>query len=713
MRLAEWVELHVRGSAREQAHLKELLMHFAVDTGGTFTDLVFEDEMGRLRMFKAETTPHDPVEGILTAVRFAADSMSISMEELLGKGELFIHGTTHAVNAIITENTAKTALLTTKGHRDVLVLREGGRLEPFNFSVPFPKPYIPRSLTFEVAERIGSDGQVIEPLDEETVVEIIQTLKDLEVESVAVCLLWSTVNPTHENRVGELLETHLPDVPYTLSNVLNPILREYRRASSACIDASLKPLMSHYLGGLSKRLKQAGFRGRLLMLTSKGGVMDFEDLAAAPIHAIGSGPSMAPIAGRHYAQIDMNTNTAIVADTGGTTYDVSLVRKGGIPMTPETWIGQRYRGHIVGFPSVDVKSIGAGGGSIAWVDEGGLLHVGPTSAGAVPGPACYGRGGARPTVTDASLVLGYIDPAFFLGGAMKLDVDNAVRAIEEEVAHPLGLDLFEAASAILRLATENMVGAIEEITIHQGMDPRRAVLVGGGGAAGLNSVAIARRLGCKTVIIPEVVAVLSAAGALISDLHADYRALFYTSTDGFDFVGVNGILESLMTKCRAFIKGPGAGAVEQSVEIWAEARYRDQVWEIDLPIRIRHFEKPEDVTRVREDFDQLHEEVFAFRDPDSEVQFVGWRATVRCRLREQDLGKLAKDKPYTAEILPSRKAYFSDTGMVDTKVELFEAIEPEVAREGPAIIEAPLTTVVIEPGATVVRKRSGSLVITP
>ena len=688
-------------------------MRFAVDTGGTFTDLVFEDDPGSLHMFKAETTPHDPVEGILAAVRYAADSMSISTEELLGKGELFIHGTTHAVNAIITGNTAKTALLTTKGHREMLVLREGGRLEPFNFSVPFPKPYIPRALTFEIPERIGSDGQVIEPLDEEAVVEIIQRLRDLKVEAVAVCLLWSTVNPIHENRISELLEGHVPDMPYTLSNVLNPILREYRRASSTCIDASLKPLMSRYLGGLSSRLKEAGFNGRLLMLTSKGGVMDFEDLAAAPIHAIGSGPSMAPIAGRHYAQIDAQTDTAIVADTGGTTYDVSLVNRGGIPMTPETWIGQRYRGHIVGFPSVDVKSIGAGGGSIAWVDDGGLLHVGPMSAGAVPGPACYGKGGIRPTVTDASLVLGYIDPAFFLGGDMILEVDRAVKAIEDEVARPLGLGLLEAASAILRLTTENMVGAIEDITIHQGMDPRSAVLVGGGGAAGLNSVSIARRLGCTKVIIPEVVAVLSAAGALISDLHADYRALFYTTTDNFDFEGVNATLESLNSKCQAFIEGPGAGAIEQSIEFYAEARYRDQIWEIDIPLKIARFKRSEDVVQVREDFDRLHEEVFAFRDTGSDVQFVGWRATARCKLSERDLGKLAKDKIYEAKIPPSRKAYFADTGMVDTRVELFETMEPDVPLEGPAIIESPLTTVVIEPGAKVLRKMSGSLVITP
>ncbi|HWT82376.1 MAG TPA: hydantoinase/oxoprolinase family protein, partial [Candidatus Methylomirabilis sp.] len=354
-------------------------------------------------------------------------------------------------------------------------------------------------------------------------------------ESIGVCLLWSTVNPVHENSVGMLLKKHLPGIPYTLSHVLNPILREYRRASSACIDASLKPLMSRYLGGLANRLREEGFRGRLLMLTSRGGVMDFQDLAEAPIHAIGSGPSMAPIAGRHYAKTDMKAATAIVADTGGTTYDVSLVRKGIIPMTPETWIGQRYRGHIVGFPSVDVKSIGAGGGSIAWVDEGGLLHVGPISAGAVPGPACYGKGGTRPTVTDASLVLGYVDPAFFLGGAMKLEIERAAEAVEKEVARPLRLSLPEAALAILRLMCENMVGAIEEITVHQGMDPRGAVLVGGGGAAGLNAVTVARRLGCKMVIIPEVGAALSAAGALMSDLHADYRTLFYTTAENFDF----------------------------------------------------------------------------------------------------------------------------------------------------------------------------------
>jgi N-methylhydantoinase A len=688
-------------------------MRFAVDTGGTFTDLVLEDDKGVLHMFKAPTTPDDPVRGILDVLETAADGLSTNTEDLLARGDLFVHGTTHTTNAIVTGKTAKTAFLTTKGHPDILVLREGGRLEPFNFLVPFPKPYVPRALTFEIPERIGADGTIHAPIDEPTVVNIISRMRELEVEAVAVCLLWSTVNPAHENRLGQLLEEHLPDVPFTLSHVLNPVLREYRRASSACIDASLKPLMSRYIGGLSARLKNAGFKGRLLMLTSKGGVMDTNELAAAPIHSVGSGPSMAPIAGRHYSVTDTRAKTAIVADTGGTTYDVSLVRRGAIPMSPETWLGERYRGHILGFPSVDVKSIGAGGGSIARVDEGGLLHVGPESAGAVPGPACYGKGGKRPTVTDASLVLGHIDPAFFLGGTMKLDPALAAKAIQRDIARPLKLSLEEAAAAILRLATENMVGAIEQITIHQGIDPRDAVLVGGGGAAGLNSVAIARRLGCKTVVIPEVGAALSAAGALMSDLHADFRSLFFTVSDRFDFDRANATLKSLTDKCKRFIKSAGDGAIDSSIEYILEARYRHQIWEIDVPLEVSRFKSKKDVAHVREEFDRLHEEVFAFRDPTSEVEFVGWRATARCKLREGKLGKLQHEKLFEQKLTPRRKAYFEGKGVVDARVLAFESMKPNVAVRGPAIVESPFTTVVIEAGAKVVRKRSGSLVITP
>jgi N-methylhydantoinase A len=688
-------------------------VRFAVDTGGTFTDLVLEGDRGLVRMFKAPTTPRDPVAGIMDAVGIAAESMARSVADLLAAGDLFIHGTTHAINAVITGTTARTAFLTTAGHPDVLVFREGGRIEPFNFAVPFPEPYVPRALTFELPERIAADGHVVEPLDEAATVQVIGELRERGVESVAVCLLWSTVNAAHELRVAELLEEHLPEVPYTLSHVLNPILREYRRASSTAIDASLKPLMSAYLDGLTRRLRDAGYGGRLLMLTSGGGVMDADDMARAPIHAIGSGPSMAPIAGRHYARADAGADTAIVADTGGTTFDVSLVRRGAIPTTPETWIGRRYRGHIVGFPSVDVRSIGSGGGSIAWVDEGGLLHVGPESAGALPGPACYGKGGERPTVTDAALVLGYIDPEYFLGGTMALDGPRAAAAIATGVGVPLGLDDAEAASAILRLATENMVGAIEEVTINQGIDPRGAVLVGGGGAAGLNSVAIARRLGCRAVVIPEVGAALSAAGALMSDLQADHRALHYATTDRFDFNGVNRVLDLLAARCARFVEGPGTGGTAHAIDLYAEARYRHQIWEIDLPLEVDRFRSDADVSRVREDFDRLHEEVFAFRDPGSDVEFVGWRATARARLGTGGFGRLEAEGALEARVSGSRTAYFSGLGAVETNVELFEAMDPGAAVEGPAVIESAFTTVVVDPGATAVRTEGGTLVITP
>ena len=406
-------------------------MRFACDTGGTFTDLIVEDDALGLRMYKAATTPHDPVQGVLNALRLAAADNDLSLAELLGRGDMLIHGTTHAINAIITGNTAKTAFLTTAGHPDILVLREGGRIEPFNFTVPHPEPYVPRALTFEVPERIDSAGRVHTPLDEAAVVAIIERLRVAEVEAVGVCFLWSIRNPAHELRVGELLAEQLPEVPFTLSHRLNPALREYRRASSAVIDASLKPLMSRYLGGFTEQLAKAGFRGRTLVLTSQGGMLDARDIADKPIHAINSGPSMAPIAGRHYAALDSAASNVIIADAGGTTYDVSLVRAGRIPLTKETWIGQPFRGHMTGFPSIDVKSVGAGGGSIAWVDAGGLLHVGPQSAGADPGPACYGTGGTEPTLTDAAVVLGYLDPAYFLGGTMKLDAVAAARAIEE------------------------------------------------------------------------------------------------------------------------------------------------------------------------------------------------------------------------------------------------------------------------------------------
>ncbi|MCV3852724.1 hydantoinase/oxoprolinase family protein [Pseudomonas aeruginosa] len=687
-------------------------MRFAVDTGGTFTDLIVEDRNGQLNMFKSPTIPADPISGVLEALQVAANGLGLKRRAMLEQGEMFIYGTTHAINAIITGHTARTALLVPKGHRDILTLREGGRLEPFNFTVPYPDPFVPRALTWEVPGRLLADGAELEALDEQAVLQTIEQLRQAEVQAVAVCLLWSIVNPAHELRIGELLEAHLPGVPYTLSHQLNPIPREFRRASSACIDASLKPMMRAYMQTLVQRLRDAGFPGRVVVVTSQGGVMDAEHVAEAPIHLINSGPSMAPISGKYFALADEGADTAIIADTGGTTYDVSLVRRGVVPRSQETWIGAPYRGIMTGFPSVDVKSVGAGGGSIAWVDDGGMLHVGPQSAGAAPGPACYRRGGEQPTVTDASLALGYIDPDFFLGGKMKLDAQASRDAIEQYVAKPLGMSIEDAAAAIITVATENMVQAINDITINQGINPREAVLIGGGGAAGLNSALIARRLDSPSLVIPQVGATMSAAGAMMSELTSHFQRTRFTRTDSFDFEGVNATLASLLAQCKDFIAGPGRGSLQQTITFWAEARYQEQVWELEVPLRGLELSTIQHLDELIEDFHQVHEDVFAIRDTHCAIEIVGWRATVTCRIRAQDGATLANAKAGPIE-QPIRRAYFAGHGYTETKVERFEAMQPGNPVQGPAIIESSFTTVVLNPGDTAERRPSGSLSIIP
>jgi N-methylhydantoinase A len=683
-------------------------LRFAVDTGGTFTDLMVADEHGVLSMHKASTTPADPVAGVIDSLRSAADAAGETLATYLSRGDLLVHGTTHAINAIVTGSTARTAFLTTAGHPDTLVLREGGRIEPFNFTVSYPEPYVPRALTFEVEERMDHSGAVRTKLEREAVLAILEKVEAAGVEAIAVCFLWSIANPAHELAVGELIEERLPGIPYTLSHRINPSLREYRRASSTCIDASLKPVMGAYMRSLEQRLRAAGFDGRVLVVTSQGGVMDAGRAAEAPVHLINSGPSMAPVAARAYGAADP-TGALIVGDTGGTTFDVSLVRGGRIPRTRETWLGQPFRSHMTGMPSVNVKSIGAGGGSIAWVDAGGLLHVGPKSAGALPGPVCYGRGGASPTLTDAAVALGFIDAAFFLGGRMALDKEGAIEAIRREVAVPLGLSIDKAAEAIVTLATEHMVQAIMDITVNQGIDPSQATFVAGGGAAGLNCVAIARRLGCRRVLVTEAGAALSASGALISDLTAHYQSVFHTRSRAFDREGANAVLASLESACRAFAEGPGAGARSTWVEWSAEARYTDQAWEIEVPFAKPAFDSPSDVDSLVADFHGAHQTIFAVSDPDAEVETVGWNSEVHCRIAPDAPGRLAADR--RSARLPSRPVRFLAADWIEATVWRLEAIPEGQEISGPAIVESDFTSVVVDPGARAVRDRLGNLVI--
>ena len=508
-------------------------MRISIDTGGTFTDLVCEDKKNNLKIFKVPTTPENPSIGILNGLKQIATSYKKNFTDFLSDIDTIIHGTTHAINAIVTNKIAKTAFLCTKGHPDTLLFREGGRIEIFNFTVEYPDPYIPRSLTFEVPERTNYDGSISENLDINHLKKIILKLKKLKIESVAVCLLWSTINPYHEKQIGEVIKNELPNIPFSLSHEVNPTLREYRRASSTCINASLKPIMSKYLKKIKELLFLNGFRGELLMITSQGGIKDINSIMEFPIHLINSGPSMAPVAGNFYLKKSKYFKQGIVTDLGGTTFDISLIKNNKIPRTRETWIGEKYRGHMTGFSSIDIRSIGAGGGSIAWIDKGGMLHVGPESAGANPGPVCYDKGGEKTTVTDAALILGILNSDFFLGGNIKLNKNLALKSIKN-ISKKLGMNEYDTALSILDVVTQNMTQEIKSLTIHQGINPSEATIIAGGGASGINILNLAKNLGCKSILIPDMGPVISASGAVIAELTDEFSITYPSKLNNLD-----------------------------------------------------------------------------------------------------------------------------------------------------------------------------------
>ncbi len=685
-------------------------MRIAADTGGTFTDVVFEDDQGQLTLSKASTTPADPIGGVLDAVALAAAEQSMPLKEFLGQIKTFIHGTTHALNAVITGNIAKTALRTTQGHGDMLVYREGGRREPFNQTVIYPEPYIPRSLSFEVEERIASDGSVVQPLDEASVVEVIEQLRELGIEAVAVCLLWSPLEQKHERRIGELLEEHLPGVPYTLSSQLNPILREYRRASAAAIDASLKPLMMRYIGDLTRRLTDLGFRGSVQILTSFGGVKMADEVAQAPIQLLQSGPSMAPVAGRFYGCDEEHNEELIITDAGGTTYDVSLVRENEIIKTREYWIGEKYFGHVTGFPSVEIRSVGAGGGSIAWVDAGGVLHVGPQSQGADPGPACYKRGGIEATVTDAAVILGYIDPDYFLGGRLKLDRAASIAVAQKQVGEKIGLNVEECAQAIMALATENMVQAIFDLSVERGIEPARATMIGGGGAAGFNAIFIARRLGCSEVIFPSVGAVLSAAGAILSDMVGLYGKAAFVSSMNFDLEVANSALAELREECHDFAKNVGVSLERSQIRYSVEARYKGQVWDIEVPLRKGKFNDDTDLDNLVNDFHVTHNRIFAVHDPDSPIEILTWNAAISCRGDSPATGELSVEHQHSRS-KESRNIHLPKVGFIEATIMDFNSLEVDSILHGPAIVESPFTSIVIDEKSSFSKNSIGSLTV--
>lgn len=674
----------------------------SVDTGGTFTDVVVTDDDGRPHIGKAPTVAASAFSPIREGLNVIARDLGTSVAEILADADVLTYGTTRATNAIVEQKTARTGFFTTAGFPDVLLLREGGKPEPFR-QIPYQPPYVPRWLTFEIDERIDSEGGIFRPLDIDSVLEAIERTRQLNVEAVAVCLLWSIVNPAHELRIGELLQEHLPGVPYTLSHQLNPVVREYRRASSTAIDASLKPLMQDFLRALESDLREAGFTGHILIATAFGGAWPPEQVAQRPIYSVGSGPSLAPVAARTYGRAELDPGTAqdlLVCDTGGTTFDVGIVSAGEISFTTETWIGGRWIGHITGIRAVDVKSIGAGGGSIIWIDAGGLLNVGPRSAGAEPGPVCYGRGGQEPTITDAAVALGYIDPDFFLGGLLKLDVDQARLAIERAVAEPLGMSVEEAAAAAMVIASENIVGAIRELTIARGIDPREMVMVAGGGASGLNIVPIMQELGCRQVLLPSTAAVLSACGAQYSDVISEFAESRYAETRSLDLASVNEALAEVEGKADAFLAElANLDPRGTRKEFFVEARYRGQVWELDIPISAR-IEGAAGIAALENAFHEEHERVFAVREPGQCLECLLWKVRATAVLDKPAV--IARPDADHASRRPHDhvECYFRGEGSVTVPRYDGTLLAPRTVISGPALIREPTTTIVVYPDCT-------------
>ncbi|MHB1468434.1 MAG: hydantoinase/oxoprolinase family protein [Solirubrobacteraceae bacterium] len=668
------------------------------DIGGTFTDVVVSDMSGETTVAKALTQPSRLFDGLLAALERASEAIGEPLERLLGRTTLFIFSTTQATNAILEGTTARTALLCTEGFPDVLVRREGGSLRPYDYTRPYADAYVPRRLTFEVPERIDASGTVLVPLDEGVARERLRRAGALEAQAIAVCLLWATANPAHELTLGELIEEELPGVRYSLSHQLNPILREYRRASGTAIDASLKPLMQRHLPAIAAGLSENGFSGDLLAASSAGGVVPIGELIERPLWSVRSGPSLAPVGARAIAAAEMGRGDVIVCDTGGTSFDVSLVREGELVFTRETWLGEPFSGHLTGLSSVDVRSIGAGGGSIAWVDPGGLLRVGPESAGADPGPACYARGGTRPTVTDAALLLGYLHPDLFLGGEMKLDV-AAARTAFSELAEALELGLQEVASAVLAIANERMIAAIHELTVNEGVDPRESVLLAGGGAAGLTILPIAAELDCREVLIPRAAGVLSAFGGQHSDIVREVTAPYDSSSDSFDFEGVGATTSALQRRMEEFEAELPAELTGRASRRWyVEARYAHQVWELSIPLAEEGVPDEPSLSGLVDSFHEAHERVFAVREPGQRIEMSQWKARVVIDTAKPPLASPRGRARGLDGGAASRRAYFAGMGEIETQVHLGDSLAPGARVAGPALLIEPETTIVVYPG---------------
>jgi N-methylhydantoinase A len=665
-------------------------LRIGVDAGGTFTDLcLFEEGSGRIAVAKVPSTPGDPSVAILKGIteilgQERADPSDVSY---------LAHGTTVATNALIQHAGARTGLITTEGFRDLLELGRQRRPDLYDLQVDKPKPLVPRDLRLEVPERATCDGRVVRPLDTQAVVAAARALKAQGVQSVAVCFLYSYLNPGHEQHVKAILRRELPEAYVSTSHEVLPEFREYERLSTVTINAYLGPVMAEYIRNLERKLAGIGISVGAYITQSNGGIISLPAARDHAVRTVLSGPSAGVVGGTYVGAL-AGFEDLITFDMGGTSTDVSLVEKGRLKVSGE----MEVQGYPIRVPMVEVNTVGAGGGSVAWIDSGGHPKVGPRSAGAEPGPACYGLGNDEPTVTDANVVLRTLNPEYLLGGRMHIDAGEARRAVHR-LADRLGIGLMEAAQGILSLVTSNMARAIRVVSVRKGYDPRDFTLVAFGGAGPLHAARLARELSIPRVLVPAAPGILCALGLLVTDIRSDYTLTRILAADEAGPPEVNAIFTALQAQADPWLSRERVETPDRIYRRSVDMRYRGQNYELQVPVRSGELTAG-DIAGLVRDFHRLHEQSYGYSAEAEPTQLVTFRLEALGRVPKATLKSSPGNGADSGHALSGRREVFlgETRGFVDCPVFRRDALRNGNVIPGPAIVEQMDSTTLILPG---------------
>lgn len=677
----------------------------SADVGGTFTDIaVFDEATGALRLGKTLTTPRRLVDGIAAGVEKAGSSFAAA--------QLFLHGTTIAINTILERSGARAILLTTQGFRDIYEIGRVNRPESYNLFFQKHVPLVERARRFEIRERMDADGRVLIALDEDRLREIAAGAVEDGAEAVAILFLHSYRNPEHERRAKEIVETEHPQFFVTASHELSQEYREFERSSTVAANAYVGPRVRRYLGEMRTHLAEAGFAGGFFIVQSSGGLFDSAEAQRSCIRMLESGPAAGVIGTKALCDA-IGLDNAIAFDMGGTTAKAGVIHRGQVLMTGLTMVGGYASGLPIQMPMIDIQEVGAGGGSIARVETGGGLRVGPESAGAEPGPVCYGLGGSEPTITDANLVLGRLGADRFLGGEMRLDLAAAEHALRERVAAPLGLDVTAAAEGILRIATTKMSHVVRWVTTERGLDAADFALVAYGGAGPLHAAMIARELRIGRVVIPRAPGHFSAYGMLVSDLRRDFVSTWFTPLATAAFGEIETIYQAMENEGREAIEESGITAVEITVSRAADMRYVGQEHAVTVELPVALF-RNEDRVGIKRAFDAIHEIRYGHSAEAEPAEIVSLRSAVTGQLNKPRIERIqgGTARPPAEAARGHRPVYFAETGFTGTPIFSRDALLAGNRIPGPALIEEHASTAVVFPGDALEVDGFGNLVIT-